>query len=203
MEIKVLPLGDIAVNCYLVSSENGAIIIDPGFYTSELEDFFEENSTKEGLILLTHAHFDHIGGALKLREKTDVKIGIGEFENKFLSDSSVNLSYLFGESLKPFSADVLFKDKEKFTVGDIEIEVIHTPGHTFGGVSYLIGDYLFSGDTLFNCSIGRTDFPTGDFETLSKSIKKLYTLPNETKVLSGHGNATNIGYEKNFNPFVR
>lgn len=203
MEIKVLPLGDIQVNCYLVSSSNAALVIDPGFYSVDVEQFLKDNSDKERLILLTHAHFDHIGGAEQLRENTGVKIAIGELENEFLSNPEINLSYLFGAQLKPFSADVLLKDGEILKVGDLEFKVIHTPGHTLGGVSLFIDDILFSGDTLFNQSIGRTDFPTGDFSTLAESVRKLYTLGDDITVLSGHGEATKIGIEKIYNPFVR
>ncbi len=203
MEIKVLPLGDIQVNCYLVSTEKAALVVDPGFYSQKVEEFLKENSHKERMILLTHAHFDHIGGAEQLRNKTGVNIAIGEKENAFLSDPSVNLSGLFSVSLKPFSADVLLKDEEILNIGDLKIKVIHTPGHTLGSVSYLIDDVLFSGDTLFNSSIGRTDFPTGDFAILSQSIKKLYELNSDITVLSGHGEATNLNYEKMYNPFVR
>ena len=203
MEIKVLNLGDIQVNCYLISSENAAIVIDPGYYSNKVEEFLKLNCDKQRLILLTHCHFDHIGGANELRQNTGVKIAIGEIENKYLSDSNVNLSGLFGESLAPFSADVLLSDSEELTVGDINIKVIHTPGHTEGSVSYLIGDILFSGDTLFNSSIGRTDFPTGSFSVLSSTVKKLYELDGDIAVLSGHGEETTIAYEKTHNPFVR
>jgi len=203
MEIKVLPLGDIQVNCYLVSTEKSALVVDPGFYSQKVEEFLKENSHKERMILLTHAHFDHIGGAELLRENTGVNIAIGEKENAFLSDPAVNLSGLLSAPLKPFSADISLKDNETLNIGDLKIKVIHTPGHTSGSVSYLIDDVLFSGDTLFNSSIGRTDFPTGDFAVLSQSIKKLYELDGEITVLSGHGEATNLNYEKMYNPFVR
>ncbi len=203
MEIKVLPLGDIQVNCYLISTNNAAIVIDPGFYSEKVFEFLNNNTDKERLILLTHCHFDHIGGAEQLRNNTGVKIAIGELENEFLSDPSVNLSGLLGEPVKPFSADLLLKDGEEVSVGDLKFKVIHTPGHTSGSVSYLFGDILFSGDTVFNCSIGRTDFPTGDYFVLSSSIKKLYELDGDIRVFSGHGEATTIEYEKMHNPFVR
>ena len=203
MEIKVLPLGDIGVNCYLISGDNAAVVIDPGFYSETVLEFLNENVCKERLILLTHSHFDHIGGAAQLRDKTGVKIAIGELENEFLSDPSVNLSGLLGEPVKPFLADLLLKDGEEVTVGEFNFKVIHTPGHTSGSVSYLLGDILFSGDTLFNCSIGRTDFPTGDYFVLLASIKKLYELDGGIRVLSGHGEATTIEFEKMHNPFVR
>ena len=203
MEIKVLTLGHIAVNCYLVSTDKAAIVIDPGFDSPIAEKFLIENPDKERLILLTHAHFDHIGGALALAGATDTKIAIGEKENFALSDSDVNLSSRFHANLEPFSADILLRDNEEISLGDLKIKTIFTPGHTVGGVSYLIGDVLFSGDTLFNSSIGRTDFPGGNFNTLIQSItEKLFLLDGKTTVLSGHGDATTIAFEKANNPFL-
>lgn len=202
MKIKRLPLGSIEVNCYLISTENTAIVIDPGFYSNEVEDFLKQNSSKEKIILLTHCHFDHIGDAARLREATNTKIAIGALDNESLSEPNKNLCNLFGIDLEPFCADVTFEDGEEYFVGDIKIKVIYTPGHTLGGVCYLIDNILFSGDTLFNGSIGRTDFPDGDFFTLKNSVNKIYQLPDNTKVYSGHGDTTTIGYEKKYNPFI-
>ncbi len=203
MEIKRLPLGSIEVNCYLLSTEKTAVVIDPGFYSKEVEDFLKDNSSKEKLILLTHCHFDHIGDAARLRAVTNTKIAIGTLDNEALSNPNKNLCNLFGVELEPFCADITFEDGEEYSVGDIEIKVIYTPGHTLGGVCYLIDDVLFSGDTLFCGSIGRTDFPDGDFSTLKNSVNKIYQLPENTKVYSGHGGTTTIGYEKKYNPFIR
>ena len=202
MKINCLPLGDIQTNCYLISTEKAALVIDPGFISKAVEDFLSENCDKERLILLTHAHFDHIGGACDLRAKTETKIAIGEFENASLSDKNVNLCNLFGADIKPFSADITLKDNQDFSVGDIDIKVFHTPGHTAGGVSYLIDNYLFSGDTLFLESIGRTDFPQGDFSVLFASVKRLYQLDDNISVFAGHGDKTTIAHEKMYNPFV-
>ncbi len=202
MEIKCLPLGEIQTNCYLISTAKSALVIDPGFKSLKVEEFLLDNKDKECLILLTHAHFDHIGGALTLRENTGVKIAIGAIENPSLSDKNINLCNLFGADIEPFSADILLEDNSEVTVGDITFKVLHTPGHTAGGVSYLFGDILFSGDTLFHLSVGRTDFPQGDFEILSKSVNRLYELDGDTIVLSGHGEQTTIAYEKQFNPYI-
>ena len=158
MEIKALVLGVLDVNCYLVSTEKAAVVIDPGFRSVEALDFLKNAKDKERLILLTHGHFDHIGYADELARLTDTKIAIGEFDAPALSENTVNLSALFGAPLKPFCADIILADGQMLNVGDIEFKVIHTPGHTVGGVCYLCGDTLFSGDTLFAGSIGRTDF---------------------------------------------
>ena len=202
MEIKVLPMGMIGANCYIITGETGAVLIDTGEYSEKLEQFLKVNSDKERLILLTHSHFDHIGGALKLRENTGVKIGIGEKEAPSLLDGNLNLSNRFRANLAPFSADVTFSDGEKIKVGDLEFTVIETPGHTVGGVCYLIEDCLFSGDTLFFESIGRTDFPGGDISVLNKSLKKLMELPDNIAVFAGHGESSTIEHERQFNPFI-
>ncbi|MBO5210954.1 MAG: MBL fold metallo-hydrolase [Clostridia bacterium] len=203
MEIKALVLGDIEVNCYLVSTDKAAVVIDPGYRCVEALEFLKNANDKERLILLTHAHFDHIGFADELAEITDSKIAIGEKDAPALLDNNLNLSALFGAPLSTFSADILLDDNDEITVGDLTFKVIHTPGHTVGGVCYLCGDTLFSGDTLFAGSIGRTDFPGGSFETLKNSIKRIYTLPDDTVLLSGHGGKTTVINEKRYNPFVR
>lgn len=204
MDIKILPLGDMQANCYLISTAEAALVIDPGDYSRAVEDFLLQGSEKQRLVLLTHAHFDHIGGAVKLRENTKTDIAIGARENASLSLPDMNLSGLFGTFLPPFSADCLLEDKKEITVGDLSVLPIETPGHTVGGMCYLINGSLFSGDTLFYGSVGRTDFPGGDFDTLKASVKKLYALlPEETAVFPGHGQSTSLGFEKRYNGFVK
>lgn len=203
MNIKTLHLGLIKTNCYLLSTERAAVVIDPGFDRPSTLEFLNENSDKERLILLTHAHFDHIGGAEALREKTGVRIGIGEPDAQGLADTALNLSDMFHANINPFKPDLTFKSGQVITVGDISFKVIGTPGHTVGGVSYLTGNCLFSGDTLFENSIGRTDFPGGDIRVLKRSVKKLLTLPGDTKVYPGHGDSTTIVREKEYNMFAR
>lgn len=203
MEIKALVLGDIEVNCYLVSTENAAVVIDPGYPSSEAVDFLKNAANKERLILLTHGHFDHIGFAGELSKLTNTKIAIGEMDANALTDNYINLSALFGAPINTFDADMLLSDNDEVAVGDLTFKVIHTPGHTVGGVCYLCDGILFAGDTLFAGSIGRTDFPGGSFETLRNSIKRIYTLPDDTVLLSGHGGKTTVINEKRYNPFVR
>jgi len=202
MEIKTLVLGHIHTNCYLVSTDKAAIVIDPAFKSAAVEDFLLQNSDKERLILLTHAHFDHIGAAPFLRENTGVKIGVGEFDNEDLSDPAVNLSDRFHAHIPPFSADITFSDGEEFSVGDVNIKVLHTPGHTTGSVCYLTDNVLFAGDTLFYESIGRTDFPKSNHSDMMKSLSRLLNLDGNIRVLSGHGPETNIEHERIYNPFI-
>ncbi len=203
MEIKIVPLGHIQTNCYMIETEQAAVVIDPGFNSDITEEFLKQNSQKERAVLLTHCHFDHIGGATALKQATDTPILIGENETENLINPNINLSLRFHAKFDNVEVDKTLKDGEILKVGDLEFKTIFTPGHTTGGVVYLLGDILFSGDTLFFESIGRTDFPGGDFTVLENSIKKLYTLPEETAVLPGHGEQSSIGYEKKFNPYVR
>ena len=201
MEIKRLVLGEISVNCYLISSENAAIVVDPGYYSSAIVDFLNENKEKSRLILLTHGHFDHIGAAKQISDETGVKIGIGENEVTYLKRPSLNLSASFGLPIKAFEPDYTYKDGETFLVGDLQIKVIETPGHTKGSVCYLIEDTLLSGDMLFFESYGRTDFPGGDFDEIKESFYKLITtLGGDTKVFPGHDEYTTIAHEAEFNP---
>lgn len=204
MEIKVFPSASMGANCYTVLSDNAAIVVDPGEYCESVCNFLNENSDKQRLILLTHCHFDHIGGAAQLREKTQVPIAIGEKEFSHTADPEKTLGSYFGIDVRHFSPDKALENGEELWVGDIKIKCIETPGHTVGGMCYLINDTLFSGDTLFNLSIGRTDFPNGSFAQISNSIRMLYNLLDDNVVvLPGHGEATLIGYEKTNNPFVR
>ena len=203
MEIKTVHLGFINENCYLVSSDNAAIVIDPGYCSDEITAFLKDNSSKERLIMLTHCHFDHIGAAKKLSETAGVKIAIGRLDADGLSNPSYNLSSTFRTHLEPFNADILLEDGNIVTVGDLKIKVILTPGHTKGSVCYLIGNNLFSGDTLFYESFGRTDFPGGSEEEMINSFYKLITKLDKTvKVFPGHDDPTTIEHEAEFNPLL-
>ncbi len=198
MKISVLAIGSSPTNCYLLETENAAVVIDPGVKCKEVDLFLQENSNKERLIILTHAHFDHIGAAEELRENYGVKILIGEKDNPALSDPIVNESVRFGVKINPFSADITVVDGEKISVGDIEFTAVLTPGHTVGSTCFYVDGVLFTGDTLFCRGIGRSDFYGGNEAQLFNSLKKLRKLfPDETPVLSGHGPKTTIGAEFN------
>ena len=188
-------------NCYGISSDNGAVIIDPSVFDEELVRFFEENGEKEKLILITHAHTDHISGARKLREKTGVKIAASKPASDALVQPEINMSYHFEERIS-FDSDIKLSDGETFTVGDITVKTIATPGHTAGCMCYLIENELFSGDTLFMETIGRTDLPTASYAQMQKSLEKLKKLDENVRVHPGHGPDTTIGHELVYNPYM-
>lgn len=206
MQVELLINGDMGnyCNCYGILSDKTAIVVDPARCTDAVVRFLTDNSDKKRLILITHAHFDHIGGARELRRKTGVKIAVGANEAFALSDARYNLSALFGLPLVSFVADYTIEDVEEFTVGDITIKAIETPGHTVGSMCYLAGDCLFSGDTLFRETAGRTDFIGGSMEDMKFSLDRLmWMLDDDIKVYSGHGPTTTIGHERKFNPYLR
>ncbi len=206
MEVEFLLKGHLATysNCYGISTDKAAIVVDPGKYTAELKDFLEKNSNKTRLILLTHAHYDHIGGALQLREATGVKIAIGKNEEFALSDKAFNLSGKFTPAIPAFNADYTIEDEEEFAVGDILVKAFETPGHTIGGMCYLMNDSLFSGDMLFYRTVGRVDLPGGNITEMKESLDRMMWLfDDDTKVYSGHGEVTTIGYERQNNPYLR
>ncbi len=197
MNIETLILKD--TNCYLVSTEKAAIVIDPGYKDERTEKFLKENSHKERMILITHAHFDHIGGANSLRKECSVKIAIGKKDNPALSDNVLNEGINFGYDIEPFSADLLLCDGQKLKIGDLEIEVFELEGHTAGGVAYYINGTLFTGDILFYRGFGNTCFHGGSRAGIIRSINRLFKeFPLSTPVLSGHGIATTIGDEKSY-----
>lgn len=206
MKVELLLKGHLATysNCYGILTEKAAIVIDPGKYTVELAEFLNSNSDKVRLILITHAHYDHIGGALQLRKATGVKIAIGKNEEFALSDCAFNLSGRFTPAIPAFNADYTIEDEEEFVVGDITVKAYETPGHTVGGMCYLIGDCLFSGDMLFYQTIGRTDFPGGSLQEMKYSLDRIMWLfDDNVKVYSGHGDVTTIGHERKYNPYLR
>ena len=205
MLVKQLVLGALSTNCYLAVDEDtrDAIVIDPADNFPAIENALKSLEATLRAVVLTHCHFDHIGAAEKFADQ-GVPIICHEKESGSLSSPSINLSGSFG-----FPEIVLYPNKtvtegDKLTFGNTSLTVIHTPGHTVGGMSLYGENVLFSGDTLFCGSIGRTDFPGGSFEVIADSIRnKLYILPDDTIVYSGHGESTTIGREKRENMYVR
>lgn len=203
MRLKMIVSPDMEENCYFVIDENTneAIVIDPGSQPTKLCQIVNNERLNIKAICLTHCHYDHIAAVSELKEHTNAPVIIGENEETTASSKTYNLSQLFGNPMV-LEYDTVMKDGEKFCFGDLEFKVISTPGHTMGGCCYYFEKegVLFSGDTLFYMSVGRTDFPGGDSTALVSSIKdKLFTLPDDTVVYCGHGNQTSIGFEKENN----
>lgn len=206
MKLYRLPLGPLQTNCYILEDDNGkdCWIVDPGAEGDRLVALVKEKHWALQAILLTHGHGDHIGGVQALVDAFNVPVYIHEKDDLFLKDSEVNLSANMGLNVT-VKADVHHvTDGQKLQLGAHEFTVLYTPGHTPGGVCYYGNGLVLAGDTLFQESVGRTDFPGGSFDELIFGIEdKLFPLPAETVVYPGHGPETTIGHEKTYNPFVR
>lgn len=207
MRITNLPSGALQANTYLAVDEktNEGFIVDPGGYNKVLTKEVRDNDVNIKYIILTHGHSDHICGVNEHKaEFHDAKIVAYKDEEAMLENPNLNQSPGFGV---PYStkADILVSDGDELKVGDVTLKFIHTPGHTEGGMCIYVKEAkaLFSGDTLFRQSIGRTDFPGGSYKEIMDSIrKKLFLLPDDTNVFPGHMGTTSIGFEKENNPFV-
>ena len=200
-----MTLGMVATNCYLIINKETkeALLIDPADNALRISNVIEENVCTLKAILLTHGHFDHIMALNELKKRYNVPVYAHEEEEDVLKQSSLNMSGMIGQ-IYTTQADIYVKDGEHLKLAGLDIIVLHTPGHTKGGVCYYLPEekVLMSGDTLFHCSIGRTDFPTGSMSQLVRSVKEqLFVLPDDVQVYPGHDSVTSIGYEKQYNPF--
>ena len=200
-------MGVMGANCYLYAcmETKKAVLIDPGADGKKIHQWVLEKDLEIEYILLTHGHVDHIGAVDELRALLGkVLVGIHAADAEMLTDGRKNLSSYFGSEVVTQRADLILQDGQELRVGNQRLSVISTPGHTLGGVCFLSSEGLFSGDTLFAGSIGRTDFPGGSMEQLLKGVKeKLLILPEDTLVLPGHGEETRIGAEKRENPYLQ
>jgi glyoxylase-like metal-dependent hydrolase (beta-lactamase superfamily II) len=205
MIIDTLPVGPIMANCYILGCEEtrSAAVIDPGDEVQRILAAVARHHLQVRLILNTHGHFDHVGGNRRLKEATGAEILIHRLDAPMLAelDMAARLFGMRSENSPP--PDRYLEHGDRIQVGTLEMAVLHTPGHTPGGVCFHGHGVVFAGDTLFAGSIGRTDFPGGDFATLAASIRdRLFTLPDAAKVLPGHMGPTTIAREKHHNPFV-
>ncbi|MDU2374100.1 MAG: MBL fold metallo-hydrolase [Peptoniphilus harei] len=206
MEYKIMKLvvGQLQENCFVLFDENkDAFVVDPGGSSENIIEAIEKNSLNIKYILLTHGHFDHVGAVASLVKKYKAPVYLSKEDRAFLeSPKEVRVS-AFGMQIEAAEVDVFVKEGDEIPFSEGNIKVIETPGHTLGSVCYLFENYLFAGDTLFNGSIGRTDFPESDHSLMVESLKKLKKLDDEIYVLSGHGPESQISYEKMANPYLR
>ncbi|MBQ7546581.1 MAG: MBL fold metallo-hydrolase [Clostridia bacterium] len=205
MQVYRLPLGALNTNCYVLIGDDGAAaVVDPGEYAPELLSLLQEKSAAVEKILLTHGHADHISGAAALRDLTGAEICIHALDDPF-TDSRLCMANECGCVFAPFKADRLLQDGDTVSFGSETLRVLHTPGHTPGGVCYLhdADRVIFSGDTLFCLTAGRTDFPRGSHDDLMRSLARLIALPGDWKVYPGHERSTTLDAERKRNYFIR
>lgn len=203
MIIKKLITGPLGINTYIIVDGGEAAVVDAGGNGEEILSCIDQTGAQLKYLLLTHGHFDHIGAA-KFLQDAGAKVVIGAGDENMLKSNSENMGKYFGAKVEALDADVIVGDGDEIVLGSKKIKVIATPGHTPGGVSYFVENVLFSGDTLFALSVGRSDFKGGNTEALLRSIReKLFVLPEETKVFPGHNEETDILSEKKYNPFAK
>ncbi|MBO1087439.1 MBL fold metallo-hydrolase [Enterococcus mundtii] len=205
MHVLQLKTGTIEENCYLVYNDEALLIIDPGADAEMIQEQIKKTQQQPVAILLTHTHYDHIGAVEALRNTYDIPVYVSPLEQEWLGDPILNLSGLGRhddmDNIIVSPAEYEFEMKQ-YRLGNMSFEVVPTPGHSVGSVSFIFDDFVISGDALFKGSIGRTDLYTGNLEQLLYSITtQLFVLPNEFVVYPGHGEPTTIEHEKKTNPF--
>ena len=205
MIIKTLPIGPLETNCYIVGCETTGegLIIDPASDDDTIIQQVKKLNLTIKYILLTHGHFDHCCGLSAMKREFDVPVAVHPDDIPFVAQAKLH-GKMYGIDVPDIILpDTFIQEDDCFEIGTYTLRAIHTPGHTPGGVCFVCAKHLFSGDTLFSGSIGRTDLPGGNHTQIIASIKtKLYTLPDDTLVYPGHGPQTSIGDEKQYNPFT-
>ncbi|GAB6269210.1 hypothetical protein DS62_07525 [Smithella sp. SC_K08D17] len=209
MFVKQIQVSAMAVFAYLVGDQitGDALVIDPAADIKGIIAEAKKNNLRINYIVNTHGHVDHISGNTEMQKETGAKIIVHEDDSIMLTHTPAMILRMFGAKASP-PADILVKDGDTISVGNVELKVIHTPGHSPGGISLYTPGYVFTGDTLFVEAVGRTDLPGGSWQTMYKAIKeKLFCLPDDTKVMPGHNYGrmptSTIGHEKTCNPFVQ
>jgi glyoxylase-like metal-dependent hydrolase (beta-lactamase superfamily II) len=206
LRIKALLVGSLATNCYIAYCEENreAAIIDPGGDADRILSFISKENLKVKFIVNTHGHADHILADDELRKTLNAPLLIHQADLEMLSNPELNLSAFLDEPVKVSKPDRLLKGGDEISFGKVKLKVIHTPGHTPGCICLLGENSLFSGDTLFAGSVGRTDIPGGSFQQLMHSLKfRIMPLPDSLKVYPGHGPETVLGYEKHANHYLK
>ncbi|WP_434295714.1 MBL fold metallo-hydrolase [Clostridium botulinum] len=198
MDIKTIPVGIYNANCYLLIDQDKCAIIDPGGDPEDIIKIIEDNNLIPKFILLTHGHIDHVGGVEAIKDEYNIPFYINRKDEDLIKEAE----YIFGNFGKYKNADEYLVEGKEFQLGNLKIKAIETPGHSPGGMSFLVNNVIFTGDTLFRQSIGRSDFIGGSHNTLINSIQsKITVLDPDIYVLPGHGPQSTIGYEKDNNPF--
>lgn len=205
---KILPVGPLQCNCSIIGDEttHEAMVIDPGDDIEDIAAIIERHKLQVKQIVITHAHIDHVGGAMKLRARTGAPILLNQNDYALLKMLDVQASWLGMQSPGEVKIEADLAHDQKLSTGSLSANVMHTPGHTEGSVClyFPAEKLLIAGDTLFARSIGRTDLPGGSFEKIMRSLHdRVLTLPDETAVIPGHGPATTIGEEREENPFLK
>lgn len=206
LRVEQYVVGPVQTNCYFAINDETKemLVIDPGANADRLAEIIKEEKLNPAAILLTHGHFDHAGGAAELAKCFGIKVYAEEHEKETLENPALNLSGWEGKELV-YHADRFLKDEQEIDLAGFHIRVFHTPGHTVGGCCYFFSyqNAVFSGDTLFAQSVGRTDFPKGSMSELIRAIKeKLMVLPDDVTVYTGHNEITTIGTERMYNPYL-
>lgn len=203
MKVISEKFGSMDNNCSLIIDEktNQSALVDCNEFSQKMIDMIGDTDLK--YILLTHGHFDHIIGVKSVKEKYGAQVVISKEDEPMLNSSKLSLAVFCNASQNNVDADIIVKDGDEITLGEIKIKVMATPGHTSGSVCYIAENCIFSGDTLFYCSCGRTDFPSGSPEQMMSSLKKLKALDGDYKVYTGHNNLTTLDFERKNNPYMK
>lgn len=203
MKVISEKFGSMDNNCSLIIDEktNQSALVDCNEFSQKMIDMIGDTDLK--YILLTHGHFDHIIGVKSVKEKYGAQVVISKEDEPMLNSSKLSLAVFCNAPQNNVDADIIVKDGDEITLGEIKIKVMATPGHTSGSVCYIAENCIFSGDTLFYCSCGRTDFPSGSREQMMSSIQKLKALDGDYKVYTGHNNLTTLDFERKNNPYMK
>ncbi|HSQ90353.1 MBL fold metallo-hydrolase [Romboutsia sp.] len=204
MKIEKIVEPNFGENIYVLIDDNTkkCAVVDPGGVESKVLNYIKNNGLELEYIVLTHGHGDHIGAVKDIKEKTNAKIVAHSDEKELLLDKKKNLSHMMHCGAQEFDADIYVSDKDKLELGSLKLTFLHTPGHTKGCMCIRVENEMFTGDTLFAGSIGRTDLYSGDYKQIEKSLKKLSKYEDNIKIYPGHGPSSTLGIEKSTNPYM-